>query len=453
MLSDKQKFPVASAQEVNPERETARKYVDRILGSDTFRASEVLRRLLRFLADKTFSGAGESLKEYSIGLDALGKPANFDPRQDAAVRLQASRLRQKLEEYYRLEGRHDALTIELPRGQYRIVWQPRVTDDPVETADFERSSDTAPAATLRDLRKWRILALVLGAVSLVLGFVSVLSLRASRLGAASPSVSRLAPELNDLWKPFIASAHHLIIAYTDPVFVSFMRRAYPDIFYRERAVAGWDEAVASPEVSVLRRSLGNPPVKPNYDFSMRSDLVSTFVLTQFFASRRGDISLTRLGELSWQQFADNDVVLLAPRFRIGEKQAALPVKLAFIAGRDGIRNVHPLAGEPTVFVDSPLSPKNDGETFALVSMMPGPLRRTKVISFTGNSSWAVIGGVESLTDPAFAREASEKLKDRSGEIPPFYQIVIRIGYRDGTPTNTSWVTYRALTLAQNSVSR
>ena len=83
--------------------------VDRILASDTaLRASRKCSGdLLRFLADKTFCGEAEHLKEYSVGLDALGKPATYDPRQDSGVRLQASRLRQKLDDYYRTEGSND----------------------------------------------------------------------------------------------------------------------------------------------------------------------------------------------------------------------------------------------------------------------------------------------------------------------------------------------------------
>ena len=105
--------------------DAAREQIDRILASDTLRASEVLRRLLRFLADKTFSGEAEHLKEYSVGLDALGKPATYDPSRDSGVRLQASRLRQKLDKYYRTEGSYDPLMIELPRGRFKIVWHPR----------------------------------------------------------------------------------------------------------------------------------------------------------------------------------------------------------------------------------------------------------------------------------------------------------------------------------------
>jgi hypothetical protein len=60
--------------------------IDRIMQSDAFRNSDVLRRLLRFLADKCMSGEADQLKEYTIGLDALGKPPTYDPRQDSVVR-------------------------------------------------------------------------------------------------------------------------------------------------------------------------------------------------------------------------------------------------------------------------------------------------------------------------------------------------------------------------------
>ena len=117
--------------------DAARDQIDRILASDTFRASEVLRRLLRFLADKTFSGDADQLKEYSVGLDALHKPASYDPRQDAGVRLQASRLRQKLDEYYR-SGR-----------------QQRSSDYRTAERQVQKSSGIREAATAHPLRLFR----------------------------------------------------------------------------------------------------------------------------------------------------------------------------------------------------------------------------------------------------------------------------------------------------------
>src|SRR5580658_6705586 len=177
MLLDDRNYPKASAPEVTPELEAARKQVDRILASDTLHASEVLRRLMRFLADKTFSGQAEHLKEYSVGLDALGKPATYDPRQDSGVRLQASRLRQKLDEYYRTEGSNDPLTIELPRGRFKIAWHPRggetvsVPSVPL-TVVGQFAAQTALPVDSRNLKRWRGLAIGMVVASLVLACIS-----------------------------------------------------------------------------------------------------------------------------------------------------------------------------------------------------------------------------------------------------------------------------------------
>src|SRR5262249_41251466 len=99
--------------------------IERILESETFHSSVVLRRLLKFLADKAFSGQADQLNEYSIGVDALGKPSSYDPRQDAIVRLHVGRIRQKLGEYYRNEGKDNPVVIELPKGRFKLKWEIR----------------------------------------------------------------------------------------------------------------------------------------------------------------------------------------------------------------------------------------------------------------------------------------------------------------------------------------
>src|ERR1700740_2729111 len=99
--------------------------VDRILHSDELRTSEVLRRLLKFLAEKSVSGEADHLKEYAVAIDGLGKPHSYDPRHNSAVRIQVGRLRQKLAEYYRLEGREDTVLIDLPKGRFKLTCEQR----------------------------------------------------------------------------------------------------------------------------------------------------------------------------------------------------------------------------------------------------------------------------------------------------------------------------------------
>src|SRR6202034_1272360 len=102
-----------------------RAQVERITQSKIFRASEVLRNLLVYLSEQALSGTADSLKEYTIGLDALGKPASFDPRQESVVRMHTARLRQKLAEYYRTDGIDDPIVVDMPKGGFRVTFEPR----------------------------------------------------------------------------------------------------------------------------------------------------------------------------------------------------------------------------------------------------------------------------------------------------------------------------------------
>src|SRR5690242_8136914 len=102
--------------------------IQRILQSKAFRTSEVHRNLLAYLSEKSLAGAADGLKEYTVGLDVFAKPASFDPRQESAVRMHVSRLRQKLAEYYRTEGAGDTVIVDLPKGGFKLTFEPREAD-------------------------------------------------------------------------------------------------------------------------------------------------------------------------------------------------------------------------------------------------------------------------------------------------------------------------------------
>ncbi len=451
-MGDDARSLVVTTLDVKAGLDEVREQVDRILASDTFHAAEALRRLLRFLAAKTFSGEAEDLKEYSIGLDALGKPPTYDPNKDGVVRLQASRLRQKLGEYYRAEGRHDPIVVSLPRGRFKITWYTRNDDTfsdvavPLITPAVPLPAEAVPAPELPPARQWwRSVAIWLGVVSLSLAFIVLgysLRTRAYRTGRIDAGLS---PELEELWRPFLSSSHHLIVGFNNPLFVRLQRDHSPDIVYHMKGRNSWDDVSRSPEFSLLDHSLGNPKAEPTYNMVERSTLVSTFVLSRFLAGRLADISLARSSELSWQQLSDNDVILLTG-LKLDQANSSLPVRPAFAMDKAGIRNLQPRAGEPAIYEDPQDHQDSNGLGLELISMLPGPMGRTQVVTFSSNHAWGVICGVQALTDPSFARVLVGKLRVPSGKIPPYYQLVLGISYRDGTPTTATYVTHRVLTL-------
>lgn len=96
-----------------------------VLASEIFARSSRLSQFLRFVVEQTLNGHEESLKEYTIGTEAYGRKADFDPSQDTIVRTEARRLRNKLKEYYETEGKSDDVVIFMRSGSYvpAIRWR------------------------------------------------------------------------------------------------------------------------------------------------------------------------------------------------------------------------------------------------------------------------------------------------------------------------------------------
>jgi TolB-like protein/Tfp pilus assembly protein PilF len=101
-----------------PPAETVREQLELILASSGFRGSESLRRLLRYTVEAALAGRGDSLKEYTLGVEALGRAQSFDPRQDTIVRVQARKLRERLAAYYAAEGSGQPCRIVYRPGSY-----------------------------------------------------------------------------------------------------------------------------------------------------------------------------------------------------------------------------------------------------------------------------------------------------------------------------------------------
>ena len=81
--------------------EAERAEVESVLTSGVLGRTNNLGRFLRFVCEKYFEGTIDEVKEYSIAVQALGRPHDFDPQVDTIVRVTAHTLRKRLEDYYR----------------------------------------------------------------------------------------------------------------------------------------------------------------------------------------------------------------------------------------------------------------------------------------------------------------------------------------------------------------
>ena len=125
--------------ETEPTDKQIKNHLERILASSAFRTTGRLSDFLRFVVEETLAGRQHQIKGYTVATKVFGRPADFDPVADPIVRIQAARLRRRLDSYYAEEDRGDRLRIRVPKGGYVPVFS---TVD--EGGDETRSTEPAP---------------------------------------------------------------------------------------------------------------------------------------------------------------------------------------------------------------------------------------------------------------------------------------------------------------------
>jgi hypothetical protein len=126
--------PGPSRAAIPPGEEQIREELERVLSSHEFRSSKRRQEFLRYVVEHTLSGRGEMLKERTIGIDVFGRPAAYDPGEDATVRVKAGEVRKRLGLYYSTEGARNPIRIELPSGTYVPEFHPQLAPTPIPIA-------------------------------------------------------------------------------------------------------------------------------------------------------------------------------------------------------------------------------------------------------------------------------------------------------------------------------
>jgi len=99
-----------------------------VLADAKFAAAPQMSAFLKFVVIQTLDGNSDRIKAYTVAVDALGKPATFDPQNDPSVRVLAKRLRDTLTAYYDRTTGHK-LILRLHSGSYIPKFEPGTIDN------------------------------------------------------------------------------------------------------------------------------------------------------------------------------------------------------------------------------------------------------------------------------------------------------------------------------------
>jgi hypothetical protein len=401
-----------------------REEISHVLESGALQQSAVLRRILEYLGEAAAQGK-DDLKEYTIGVEALGKSASYDPQRDSTVRVHVGKLRQKLDEYYRDQGAEHRLRISLPKGTFRLQLESQQNGAPPE----EKSRP--------NFRRY-LIPVAAGLLIAVLFYL--LGARKSARAGASEAGLAWTPELRLFWQPIVGNGMPIIISYDVAMTIEL-----PPWKIRNPNINTPEELAGSKEWQELSDKLGHPAVHTEYPYVGFGIAQGTYLLSQLMTSQKVQPLVKRSTILSWEDIARSHLIFIGTG-----KNAKIRHILEhgdFQWDLNKITNLKPQAGEPREFPSVFDSRSGEyREQYALISMLPGFDSSTRILILGGGISEGDWGAVEYVTLPDHVSELVRQLKTSAGDLPKAFQVVVRITYESRVPVTINYVTHHVLSI-------
>jgi hypothetical protein len=376
-------------------------HLQAILSSAAFEKTETLRILLSYL----FEHRGEPISEYALATQALGKKQDFEPKMDASVRVRISRLRQKLDEFYRGEGLNTTIRFSIPLGGHELLVIP------LEPVKAEILPSKAPKIAIAVL-------VVLVAVLAILYAQAITSNRDLRRTINASATRETLPAF---WQTFLSNGKSASLFVSTPVFFSFSKPASRDttsIVVRDTAINDFSDRSSSAPLKWFSEKFGPPSLLENY--TVASDTFAAFQLMQYLQTKNVKLSVRGTAEASVESAGDQNVVLIGTAGTSHQVAEILDDAPFYVAPGETrtVHNRNPRPGEPERF-DTIEESSVRWITPGVIAVLPGRIPDTRILVLTGYYTYPL---VYSLATPSPLAAIQAKWK-KAGS-PTFFEAVI-----------------------------
>jgi hypothetical protein len=401
--------------------------IRRLLESRCFEKTPALRKLLIYL----WEHRDEEINEYSIATEALDRRPDFDPRTDAAVRVQVARLRQRLGDFYSSEGAGEQSRISVPHGDYQI--QVLGMDVQYETPLVPDHGDVADSSHSEGRRVdvgWRpLLAIIFSLVAaFVLGSVCVRFWYSRYDSTAGRSKS---PAIPALWQTALGPTKTTRIVIPTPVFFTWIDKAGNTLMVRDPAVNGFSDFGSSPRLAEIGKNNGAPTLAQDYTAS--SDTRASFQLARFLVPLGAQVNMSNSSDLPPEALENENLVLMGTigtltpfRKYIDRLHFQVPEHMQYVVDT-----------QPTSATNRKFEVIHESATRTvwpgIVALIPGSAPNTSILIIEGYHTGAL---VSFLTTGDGAVEV-EKAIAKHGQNPYFEAVVL--SEVDGVNPLRSWI--------------
>jgi hypothetical protein len=402
---------------IRPEAaEEQQELVERVLRSRCFEKSARLREFLTFVCQRA---PGADIHEQEIGCAVFGRSLNYDTSVDNIVRVNASQLRKKLEQYFAGDGAAERLVLTIPKGRYVPEFQER----PPEPVSAEAPvAPEAPGGWLEN-RRIRMGVLGLAALAPILAVVCLamaLNLRQPRAQTHNELESN--PNLNALWSQLIRKDMRTDVVVTDSSLgliqdlighsIPLADYVHPDVWGQAEELKGRPEAQAAARLAARR----------HYTSFANVNLARRILALAGEDQARIGVHFAR--EFGARQMKADNVILLGS-VRANPWVELIEGQMNFRFGFDGksrrsyFENRHPKPGEPATYAN------DNVVSYCRVAFLPNLDRTGNILAISGTEMEGTEVGGEFLTSEKWISNLRRFISlDRNGRFPSF-EVLLR----------------------------
>ncbi len=448
-----------------PTPQEKQKQLDKILQSRLFHGSGIAMTLLEYLVHQSIENPEAQVKEYTIAMEVFGRGSEFNPNTNSIVRVQARRLRGKLEAYYENEGKSDPVLIELPKGHYRVTFsyiEPKEDSNPGQDAQPETgslrpvSSETArePHKRKVDFTKAVLITTIfIMAVAIILLALPYINSRKQTQASASSDVEAS----HDLvWAPFFKTDDKTLLVLSNPVVYRFLNNSDSEVAGKNALKVPAEHAEMLAQVLnnklVMRQGREPKLVLTTTTYTGIGEAIGLYHLTDLFRSMNKEVTLKQSRTVSAEDLKNRNVILLGSVW-VNDWVEKLPVKEDFVyTVNASIENKAPLQSEEREY-----KPRYNNQTgraeidYALITVRPGVTEEHRLMTLSGILSEGTQAAAECVTRKDCLDELTRRLKQVPGDggPPKYYQALLKVDVDNGIPTTVSILALHPLRVTRN----
>jgi hypothetical protein len=409
--------------------EDRRLLVERVAASSYFNRSARLRALLVYLTNRVLEDETAEIHEQEVGHHVFGRRTDYDTAADNIVRVHASMLRKRLEQYFATEGTGEAFVIEIRKGNYAPVFRERSKPEP-EPATPEIPAEQTTNSPKRD---WRLAAAVACAAVFAIS-TAVLVFR----GPAKPVAAEGGPTVRLFWSQILSPDRRTDLVVDDAAVALYQELTGHEISLNEY----FDRSYLRSLPSVAGAAGLDPQIATSMILRRQSSFADTsfsWKLLQLAAGQNSRPNLRFARDYSFRDLKANNAILLGhgrsnPWLQPFEPQLGIRWKFDKAEGvyypMDTWQGNHTYAAA---------RPGEAHEGYFSVVMVPnlGGTGNVLLVSATGGS--ATNAAADFLADERGLHELRGRLPaGKSAAFPPF-EALVKAQSRNGTSREVSIV--------------